>query len=362
MKYDRIHNFAAGPAVLPLSVVEKLAEQLPNLKGSGIGLMEISHRSKTFDAIVRSAQARLARILGIPADYEILFLQGGASLQFIMAPMNLLSKGDKADYLNTGVWSKKAIKEAQLVGDIRTAYDGSAANFAHVCTDDEYTVRGDAKYLHYTTNNTIYGTEFFRTPKSDGLPLVSDMSSDIASRPIDVSRHHLIYAGAQKNLGPSGVTVVILKKEILERVPAGLPTMLDYRTHVKEQSLFNTPCTVGIYVVDEILGWIEDFGGLEAVDRNNEVKAGKIYGELDRTGFWKPHAEKGSRSRMNITWRIHDPALEETFLAEAGKAGLSGLKGHRSVGGIRASVYNYCPMESVDALVAFMKDFEARNG
>ncbi|MBN1334477.1 MAG: 3-phosphoserine/phosphohydroxythreonine transaminase [Deltaproteobacteria bacterium] len=362
MKYDRIHNFAAGPAVLPLSVVEKLAEQLPNLKGTGIGLMEISHRSKTFDAVVRSAQARLRRILSIPDDYEILFLQGGASLQFIMAPMNLLERGDKIDFLNTGVWSKKAIKEAALVGDVRVAYDGSVHNFAHVCTDDEYTVRPDAKVLHYTTNNTIYGTEFFRTPKSDGLPLVSDMSSDIASRPVEVGKHHLIYAGAQKNLGPSGVTVVILKKEILERVPSGLPSMLDYRTHVKEQSLFNTPCTIGIYVVDEILGWIEDFGGLEAVARNNEAKAARIYTELDRSDFWKPHAEPESRSRMNITWRIHDPTLEETFLAEAAQAGFSGLKGHRSVGGIRASVYNYCPMESVDALVAFMTDFERRHG
>lgn len=362
MKYDRIHNFAAGPAVLPLQVVEELREQLPNLHGSGSGLMEISHRSKTFDKVVRSAQDRLRRLLDIPARYEILFLQGGASLQFLMAPMNLLKPGDKADYIDTGVWSTKAIKEAKLVGDIQVAWTGAEDKYRRVPKNGEYEVRPDARYLHYTTNNTIYGTAFFEPPVSGGLPLVADMSSDFAAHRIDVSRHAIIYAGAQKNIGPSGVTLVIVDNEALAYTPDRIPTYLNYRTHIKEQSLFNTPSTVGIFTIERVLAWIEDFGGIDAVTRNNEEKARRLYGELDRTAFWQPHAERESRSWMNVTWRIQDPALEGTFLEEATAAGLSGLKGHRSVGGIRASIYNYCPMESVDALVDFMKDFEKRRG
>jgi phosphoserine aminotransferase len=362
MKYNRIHNFAAGPAVLPLPVVESLVADLPNLKGTGIGLMEISHRSKTFDAIVVNAQKKLADILGIPDTHAVLFLQGGASLAFLMAPMNLLNEGEPADYVITGGWSKKALAQAKPLGDIRVAWTDEANNFKRVPAKGEYSVRPEAKFLHYTTNNTLYGTEWFRTPESDGIPLVADASSDFVSQPIDVARHDLIYAGAQKNMGPSGVTIVIVKRDALARVTRTIPVMLDYRTHVKENSLYNTPCTVGIYVVDKVCDWILGQGGLPAVLANNIEKARRIYAELDRTDFWRPHAMTDSRSRMNITWRIAKPELEEVFVAEAKKAGLDGLKGHRSVGGLRASVYNACPMESIDALVSFMKDFEARNG
>lgn len=361
-EYGRIHNFAAGPAVLPLKVVETLREQLPNLNGSGIGLMEISHRSKTFDAVVRHAQALLRQVLDIPENYEILFLQGGASLQFLMAPMNLLNAGEPADYLVTGEWSQKALKEAKSQGDAVAAWDDAPNGFKRVPRDDEYTVRDGAVYLHYTTNNTIYGTEFLQTPSGHGKPLVADASSDIASRPIDVRKHVLLYAGAQKNLGPSGVTVVVVEKSFLDRCTRKIPTMLDYRIHIKKETLYNTPCTVGIYVIEQVLAWVMEQGGLAGVHAANEKKAGVLYAELDRTPFWRPHAHADSRSRMNVTWRIHDPALEEVFIKEAKARGLDGLKGHRSVGGLRASIYNACPAASVDALVAFMQEFEKAHG
>lgn len=362
MKYDRIHNFAAGPAVLPLEVVESLVQDLPNLKGTGIGLMEISHRSKTFDQIVTNAQKKIAQILGIPDTHTVLFMQGGASLAFLMAPMNLLNQGEPADYIITGGWSKKALSQAKPLGDIRVAFTDEANNFKHIPRDDEYSLRPEAKFVHYTTNNTLYGTEYFRTPKSDSLPLVADASSDFASQPIDVAAHDMIYAGAQKNMGPSGVTIVIVKRDALARVTRTIPVMLDYRTHVKENSLYNTPCTVGIYVIDKVCDWILAQGGIAGVQANNIEKARRLYDELDRTEFWAPHADKESRSRMNVTWRIARNELEETFVAEAKKAGFEGLKGHRSVGGLRASTYNACPLESIDALVSFMQDFERRNG
>ena len=362
MKYDRNHNFYAGPAVLPVPVVEALQAKLPNLGGSGIGLMEISHRAKAFDAVFRSAQAGLKRILGIPDGYEVLFLQGGATLQFLMVPMNLMGKKGKADYIDSGSWGKKALKEAKLVGDMRVAWSGAEGNYSTLPAEGGYEVRPDAAYLHYTNNETIGGVEWKRTPESGGVPLVADASSNIGSCPIDVSRHALIYAGAQKNLGPSGVTVVIVRKDLLGKTGDVIPTYLDYQTHIKDDGLHNTPSTLGIFVIDEMCKWMESLGGLEGMYALNQQKAALLYDEIDRSAFWKPHAAREYRSLMNVTWRIADNSLEEKFASEATKAGLIGLKGHRSVGGLRASLYNACPRESVEALVVFMREFERVNG
>ncbi len=358
----RLHNFSAGPAVLPVSVVEELRDNLLDLNGSGIGLMEISHRSKTFQAVVDSAVARIKRVLSVPDDYTVLFLQGGASLQFYMTALNLLRPGEAADYLVTGTWSQKAIKEAKRIGNAKAIWDDAPNNFKRVPSDDEYTVRDEAVYLHYTSNNTIYGTEYKRTPSSQGKPLVADLSSDIAGVPVEIGKHELVYAGAQKNLGPSGVTVVIMSPWALSRVPEGLPAMLDYKVHAKEGSLYNTPNCVGIYVIERVFAWMEANGGLGAMITRNEGKAGELYGELDRTGFWRPHAAKDCRSVMNVTWRLPSEELEERFVKEAKAAGMDGLKGHRSVGGIRASLYNALEPQSVSALVGFMREFERKNG
>jgi phosphoserine aminotransferase len=362
MSYGRIHNFGAGPAVLPLSVVEEVRDALPNLHGSGIGLLEISHRSKTFQAVVDSAVARVKRVLAVPDDYHVLFLQGGASLQFYMTALNLLRPGEAADYLVTGTWSQKALKEAKRIGDAKAIWDDAANNFKRVPKDGEYTVRENAVYLHYTTNNTIYGTEYHHLPDSGGKPRVVDVSSDVAGVPLDVSKHDLVYAGAQKNLGPSGLTLAILSPWALARAPEGLPAMLDYRVHQKEGSLYNTPNAFGIFVLERVFAWMEANGGLQGAIARNQAKSGELYGELDRTAFWRPHAVNDSRSVMNITWRLPSEELEEKFVKEAKAAGLDGLKGHRSVGGIRASLYNALELDSVRALTAFMRDFEARNG
>lgn len=358
----RLHNFSAGPAVLPLSVVEALRDNLLDLNGSGVGLMEISHRSKTFQAVVDSAEARVRRVLNVPADYKVLFLQGGASLQFYMSALNLLRPGEAADFLVTGVWSQKAIKEAKRIGDARAIWDDAPNNFTRVPQNGEYTVRDEAVYLHYTSNNTIYGTEFHHQPDSAGKPLVADLSSDIAGVPANVSEHAMIYAGAQKNLGPSGLTLVLLSPWAMSRIPSGLPAMLDYAVHAKDGSMYNTPNCVGIYVLDQVLGWMEDNGGMPAMIARNRKKADTLYAELDRTAFWSPHAAKDARSCMNVTWRLPSEELEEKFAKEAKSAGFEGLKGHRSVGGIRASIYNACPLESVHALVGFMQEFERKNG
>ena len=358
---SRIHNFGAGPAVLPLSVVEECRDALPNLNGSGFGLLEVSHRSQVFQDVVDSAMSRVRSVLGVPDEYTVLFLQGGASLQFYMTALNLLSPGEKADYLTTGGWSVKALKEAQRVGDAVSAWDPSEGGFKRVPRNDEYSIREDAVYVHYTSNNTLYGTQFHHLPESDGKPLVLDASSDIAGVPIDISAHDLVYAGAQKNLGPSGVTLVILSPWALSKVGNDIPTMLDYTVHSSKGSLFNTPNTFGIFVLERVFNWLEVNGGLEGSIARNKEKSELLYGELDRTDFWVPHAEKDSRSVMNVTWRLANEGLESVFLTEAEVAGLGGLKGHRSVGGIRASMYNGCPLESVEALVAFMRDFESRN-
>lgn len=357
---SRAHNFSAGPAVLPLSVIEQLADALPNFKGSGLGLMELSHRSPLFDAVHRGAEERLRRVMGIPDEYSVLFLQGGASLQFHMTALNLLGSGESADFVVTGTWSNKAVNEAKRVAGGRIAWDGKDANYSTL--PDSVDFDSGAVYAAYTTNNTIYGTQFHSLPDSGSIPLVADMSSDICSRPVDVAAHDLIYAGAQKNLGPSGVTAVILSPWALQKAPGQLPPMLDYRLQVEKRGLFNTPNTFGIYALERVLAWVEDLGGLESMAALNREKAEEIYGIIDGSGFWHGHADVAHRSLMNVTFRTPSPDLDAQFVAEADAAGLKGLKGHRSVGGLRASIYNACERESVSALAQFMQDFESAHG
>ena len=359
---DRIHNFSAGPAVLPEPVLRKAQEAIWNVAGSGIGIMEHSHRGKVFDRIISEADETCRRLGGIPDNYRVLFLQGGASLQFSMVPMNLLPADRTADYLLTGVWSQKAIKEAKQVGKTHVAASGEATNFDRIPRADEIRYSASPAYVHITTNNTIHGTQWTSEPAlPSGAPLVADASSDIYSRPIDVQKYGLIYAGAQKNLGPSGVVLVIIRDDLIEAGPKTLPTMLQYRTHAGERSLYNTPPTFGIYVMGEVFKWIEGQGGLVAMAEQNEGKARLLYDYLDSSDFFRGTAQPDSRSRMNVCFRAPTEELEEKFVKEAGKRGLDGLKGHRSVGGMRASIYNACPRASVEALVVFMKEFERAN-
>jgi phosphoserine aminotransferase len=308
----RQHNFGAGPAVMPEAVIDEIIAALPEFKGTGMGLMEISHRSKEFEDTLASAEGRVRAVMGVPADYTVLFLQGGATLQFYMTALNLLRAGDKADFLLTGVWSNKALKEAKYVTkDALGIWDGKSDAYTRVPRESEYAPRPDAVYLHYTSNNTIYGTQWNALPRSDGPPLVCDMSSDICSRPTDVAKHALIYAGAQKNLGPSGITVVILSPWAMDRSPGNaLPAMLDYKLHAENKSLYNTTNTFAIFALDRTLAWIEGQGGLGAMEQRNEAKARALYSELDRTQFWKPLAHESSRSRMNVTWRTSSEALD----------------------------------------------------
>ena len=359
---NRIYNFSAGPAVLPLEVLEEAREHLLSLPGVGMSILEISHRSKPFDEIIGTAEADIRRLAGIPENYRVLFLQGGASLQFSMVPMNLLPQGGSADYIVTGSWSQKAVKEAIRVGGVKVAASTEADKFRRIPSQSELRLDPNAAYVHYTTNNTIFGTEFGYVPAVGDIPLVADASSDIFSGPIDVSKFALIYAGAQKNLAPAGMTLVIIRDDMLERTPSSLPTMLQYTTHAENKSLYNTPPVFTIYVMGLVLKWLVKQGGLEAVDTLNTRKADKLYAEIDRTGFYRAHAQPGSRSRMNITFRLPSEELEKTFAKEATAAGLDGLKGHRSVGGMRASIYNAFPEAGVDALVEFMRAFEAKNG
>ena len=365
---SRAHNFSAGPAVLPEAILPELQDAILEFGGTGLGLMEMSHRSKAFDGVIVSAEARLRRLMGVPSDYKVLLLQGGASLQFYMSALNLLAPGDAADFIVTGVWSQKALKECRLCADGAACWDGKATGYTFVPNDGDYVVRDEAAYVAYTSNNTIYGTAWAGLPDGKGHPLVADMSSDICSGPVDVAAHDLIYAGAQKNLGPSGVCAVILSPWAIERsarssaARGGLPAMLDYKLQAEKASLYNTPNTFGIFALDRVLAWLEGLGGVDAIAQRNARKAAALYAELDRTDFWRPHARTDSRSRMNVTWRTPSAELDARFVAEADAAGLKGLKGHRNTGGLRASLYNACPEESVAALVAFMKAFQAANG
>jgi phosphoserine aminotransferase len=358
----RIVNFSAGPAVLPLEVLEEAQQNLVSMPGVGMSILEISHRSAAFDEIIEGCEADLRTLAGIPDNYHVLFLQGGASMQFSMVPMNLLPSGGSADYVVTGVWAQKAVKEAKRVGGVRIAASTESDNFSRVPAQSELSLDPNAAYVHYTTNNTIYGTEWHYVPQVGGVPLVADTSSDIFSRPIDISKYALVYAGAQKNLAPAGVTLVIVRDDMLKRTPAALPTMLQYGVHAENKSMYNTPPVFAIYVMRLVLKWILKEGGLPGMDRHNARKAQKLYAEIDRTGFYRGHARKDSRSRMNVTFRLPGEELEKKFVKEATAAGLDGLKGHRSVGGLRASIYNAFPESGIDALVDVMRSFEQRNG
>jgi phosphoserine aminotransferase len=358
----RIFNFSAGPAVLPLEVLEQVQRDLLALPGVGMSILEISHRSKPFDDVIEGCEADLRTLAGIGDDYRVLFLQGGASLQFSMVPMNLLPPGGSADYIITGSWAQKAAKEAKRVGAVKVAATTESTNFTRVPTQPELTLDPAAAYVHYTTNNTIFGTEFPYVPDVGAVPLVADASSDIFSRPIPVAKHGLIYAGAQKNLAPAGVTLVIVRDDLVKRTPAALPTMLQYSVHAENKSMYNTPPVFAIYIMRLVLTWLIQQGGLEAVGRRNARKADKLYAEIDRTGFYRGHAEPESRSRMNVTFRLASEELEKKLAKDATAAGLDGLKGHRSVGGLRASIYNAFPEAGVDALVQFMQEFERKHG
>lgn len=359
---DRVWNFSSGPAVLPVSVLEQVQRDLVALPGVGMSVMEISHRSAPFEAIIGKAEADIRRLAAVPDDYRILFLQGGASLQFSMVPLNLLGEGATADYINTGSWAEKAVKEARRVGNVNVTGLAEGEPFDRIPTDAECTFTPGAAYVHMTSNNTIEGTQWHRLPDVGDVPLVSDASSDIFGGPIDLSRYGLIYAGAQKNLGPSGVVLVIIREDLLARSSKSLHTMLNYAVHAENGSLYNTPPAFGVYVLGLVMEWLLDLGGLRAIAAINERKAGKLYAELDRSGFWRPTAQRDSRSLMNITFRLATEDLEKAFVKESTAAGFDGLKGHRSVGGMRASIYNAFPAAGVDALIEFMREFERRNG
>jgi phosphoserine aminotransferase len=359
---DRIFNFSAGPAIMPVPVLEEAQRDMLSLPGVGMSVMEISHRSKTFDEIIQGAESGLRELLNIPKDYAVLFLQGGASLQFAMVPMNFLSLDSSADYIVTGSWGKKAVKEAQKFGTVDLAANLADGGFTRVPGADEIHLNPSAAYVHITSNETIEGVEWKDEPEVGDVPLVCDSSSNILSRPIQIEKYGLIYAGAQKNMGPSGVTLVIMREDLQPRIREGLATMLDYRTHVKDKSLHNTPNTWGIYIIDLVCKWLKEKGGLEAMQQENQEKAKLLYDAIDATEFYRGHADPDSRSVMNVTFRLPSEDLEKKFASEATAAGMDGLKGHRSVGGIRASIYNAFPKEGCEALVEFMKEFEKKNG
>jgi phosphoserine aminotransferase len=358
----RIHNFNAGPAVLPEPVLKQAQLDIWDIGGSGVGIMEHSHRGKLFEKINADAEAEARRLAGIPDNYRVLFVQGGATQQFAMVPMNLLPSGRTADYLVTGAWAEKALKEAAKFGTTHVALSGAATKYSQIPPVEAIRHSERPAYVHLTTNNTIFGTQWrSEPPVPEGAPLVADASSDLFSRPIDVTRYGLIYAGAQKNLGPSGIVVVIVRDDLAEVGPTDIATMLQYRVYVKDKSLHNTPPTMAIYLVGQVLKWIREGGGLAAMAERNEAKAKLLYDFIDQSSFFRGTAHRDSRSLMNVCFRAPSEALEAKFCAEAEQAGLTGLKGHRSVGGMRASIYNACPRESVVALVDFMKGFERAN-
>ena len=362
---QRVLNFSAGPAVLPVPVLEEIQRDMLALPGVGMSILEVSHRSKAFEGILAQTEADIRALANVPANYKVLFLQGGASTQFSMVPMNLLSAGGTADYIDSGSWAEKAYKEAKKVGTAKLVASTKGENYSRLPLQSELQLTPNADYVHMTSNNTIEGTEYSTLPEVGNVPLVSDTSSDMFSKPIDVSRHALIYAGAQKNLGPSGVTIVIIREDLLARSvekKATLPTMLNYQVHAENTSLYNTPPSFSVYVVGLVMKWLLANGGLKAMAETNQRKAAKLYAEIDRTGFYRGTAKKDDRSLMNVTFRLATEELEKQFVKESTAAGLDGLKGHRSVGGMRASIYNAFPESGVDALVSFMQEFECKNG
>ena len=362
---QRVINFSAGPAVLPVPVLEDIQRDLVALPGVGMSILEVSHRSEIFESIIAQAEADIRALANVPAGYTVLFLQGGASLQFSMVPMNLLAAGATADYIDSGSWAEKAIKEAKKVGTVNISATTKGDNYSRLPMQQELNLTPGASYVHMTSNNTIEGTEYRQLPDVGDVPLVSDTSSNMFSRPIDVGRHGLIYAGAQKNMGPAGATVVIIREDLLARAAArksALATMLSYAVHAENKSLYNTPPVFSIYVLGLVMKWLRSRGGLAAMGETNDRKAGKLYGEIDRTGFYRGTARKDNRSAMNVTFRLATEDLEKRFVKEATAAGLDGLQGHRSVGGMRASIYNAFPEAGIDALVSFMQEFERKNG
>lgn len=358
----RIFNFSSGPGTLPTAVLERAREELLSLNGAGMSVMEMSHRSETFGEVLDAAQKGIRDLLRVPDDYSVLFLQGGATMQFSMVPMNLLKNGDSADYVVTGAWGEKAVSEAKKFGDANVVFNGKPGGYRAVPTQYEMTFSPKASYIHYTSNETIDGVEFTYDLDGHGVPVVCDASSNILSKSIDIQKYDLIYAGAQKNIGPSGVTVVVIKNELLERVPENLPALLDYRNFAYHGSMPNTPNTWGIYLVSLVCDWLKDLGGVEKIAIANAEKAKLLYDAIDSSdGFYAGHAERSCRSLMNVTFRLPTPELDEQFCAEAEKNEMSGLRGHRTVGGIRASIYNAFPKEGVERLVEFMSDFASRN-
>ncbi|MDD4539224.1 MAG: 3-phosphoserine/phosphohydroxythreonine transaminase [Lentisphaeria bacterium] len=365
MQEKTVYNFNAGPATLPKAVMLKAQEEFVNYRGCGYGIVEESHRAAPFEEVIQAAEANIRKLMGISADYDVLFLQGGASLQFAMVPMNLMVPGKKIAFCDTGEWSHKAMKEAKILGaGINMVYDGAKDNFSCIGDVSSWQFDQNDAYAHICSNNTIYGTAYNQYPETGALPLIADMSSDIMSKVVDVNRFALIFAGAQKNMGPSGVTLVIIRKGLAERCPETIPTMLRYSTHIKAQSLFNTPSTFSIYMVRLVTDWMLEQGGVPAIQMLNEAKAGKLYAAIDESGFFRGTCAEADRSLMNVCFRIGEgnEELEKKFVSESKAAGLIGLKGHRAVGGLRASIYNAMPMAGIDALVAFMKAFAAKNG
>ena len=358
----RIFNFSAGPAALPLDVLEQAQEELVNWRGSGMSVMEMSHRGKEYMSIQAEAEADLRELMGIPANYKVLFLQGGASSQFAMVPMNLLRGKASADYLNTGEWSKKAIKEAKKYGAVNVVASSEDKNFSYAPTQDAWKLDANAAYVHFTPNETIGGVEIFWTPDTGAVPLVADMSSNILSRPVDVTKYGLIYAGAQKNIGPAGLTIVIVREDLLGQTVAGTPTMFDYKTQADNDSMYNTPPTYAIYIAGLVFKRLKAKGGLAAMEAQNRAKAKLLYDALDASSFFSSPVARENRSLMNIPFTLKDTALEEAFLKGAKARGMDQLKGHRSVGGMRASIYNAMPIEGVQALVDYMKEFEKQHG
>lgn len=362
MKIHRINNFNPGPAALPLAVLEEIQENFLDLNGSGMSIIEISHRSKEFDAIMIDTIARIRRLLNLDDNFDVLFCQGGASLQFCMVPMNFLPSGKSADYVDTGTWSSKAIKEAEILGkSIEVVSSSKDKNYSYIPQNIQF--NNNAVYVHITSNNTIKGTQWASFPETGGVPIVSDMSSDIMSRPLDVDRFGLIYAGAQKNVGSAGVCLVILRKDMLELIPESIPTMLKYTTFSSKNSMFNTPPCFAIYTLQLVMKWLEEtIGGLEKMEALNRKKAELLYSCIDSGDFYHATAEPDSRSLMNVTFRLPNEDLEKRFVQQAMDHGLGGLKGHRSVGGCRASIYNAISIEAVESLIDFMQTFEKQNG
>jgi phosphoserine aminotransferase len=360
--HNRIHNFSAGPSALPLPVLEQIQKEMLNLPGAGASILEISHRSAEFTRIIEEAEADLKKLLGIPAGYKVMFLQGGASQQFAMIPMNLASKA-KVGYLVTGSWGSKALKEAKGITEASALWSGKEGGFSALPTVSDYTAAEDLAYVHYTSNETIQGVQFQNPPSAGSVPLICDMSSDFVSRPVDVSQYGLIYAGAQKNVGPAGMTVVVVREDLLARTPEALPTIFKYATHSDAGSCYNTPPVFAIYAAGLVFKWLlKTYGDLAGVAQANNDKAALIYAAIDNSeGFYKPHAAKDCRSPMNITWVLADDKLQDDFLKEAKAQHLIGLKGHRSVGGMRASLYNAVPKESAQALAAFMDGFRKKH-